>query len=749
MVSPRPHYRRPGMRPMQWYVIGVMVMGMLAITSYLVSTGTTPPVITDPGPPRKGPPNYYTSSKYIKNTRIPNQRFAVEKNAFPAAKAPATADITLVTALTVRELDILEATADRWHGPISAAVLLRAGEEQTDLVALKRKCSSSDSFRDFVSFHLVYEDYPRKFPINAMRNVGISAVATDAMLVLDVEMITSKSMAEFKVAYNKVQPKRDSGASVAAASPSSSSGRVTKTGDELSPVLAVIPAFESDLLHEELQEKDELASGFQSLKIRPAALLSCLLCQKATNYDKWFDAVDPYEVYYEWFYSPVVIGPKDMVMYDERFEGSGYHKTSHELEMVMAGHRYIVIDDLFVIQTPNDPNRYDTLGGLPSDPTRNELLHGQLQAQFFINRLRTTYDGDIEDEAPGGSRRKALQSTRKNLCFYHSHQVRATVTHDGFYTMYFFDENWSYTHFKLELENSFGQFVNIKMALHHWPEYAIIQSDQDLRTVVTIVKALDTKSVRIHLDMEIGGRKPQWFRDTGRHSALAGQALLLSGKQHLVMEVADYPAYSTNVALTVEMWVFALGIWEDPKTMQAYLFALGSDFYITVGCFGDVQYFYGGEIVARGKLNTNVWTHVAAVADPERGTFALYVNGFLAQTTTQQLSTPSKSWSRFFVGVDGVDKPGTQHFNGIVDEIRVWNTVREQQQLRDMMVTKTDGKDVGVIGYWSADEGTGMTVQDASYASIPAFLGGKDSPASSRPKWVVSSAPITRVKTES
>lgn len=74
-------------------------------------------------------------------------------------------------------------------------------------------------------------------------------------------------------------------------------------------------------------------------------------------------------------------------------------------------------------------------------------------------------------------------------------------------------------------------------------------------------------------------------------------------------------------------------------------------------------------------------------------------------------------------------------FVGIVDEVRIWNAVRTQDQIRKDMHRRLEGTEEGLVGYWRFDEGTGTTAQDISGNNNAGILWFG-------PTWTFSTAPF-------
>ncbi|HUM46693.1 MAG TPA: gliding motility-associated C-terminal domain-containing protein, partial [Chitinophagales bacterium] len=113
------------------------------------------------------------------------------------------------------------------------------------------------------------------------------------------------------------------------------------------------------------------------------------------------------------------------------------------------------------------------------------------------------------------------------------------------------------------------------------------------------------------------------------------------------------------------------------------------------------------------SVNLNQWYHLALTADNVELKF--YINGDLVGTLPTGFSlnygtddlaignaTPANSWSGFF--------------NGDVDEVRIWNTVRTQSQIQSTMATNLVGNEGNLVTYYKMDEvgqGSGITVNNS------------------------------------
>jgi hypothetical protein len=77
-----------------------------------------------------------------------------------------------------------------------------------------------------------------------------------------------------------------------------------------------------------------------------------------------------------------------------------------------------------------------------------------------------------------------------------------------------------------------------------------------------------------------------------------------------------------------------------------------------------------------------------------------------------------------------------------MDEVRIWNVVRTQEQIQDHMHCELAGNESGLIGYWKFNEASGSIAYDSSPYGNHAYLyGGATLVPSSAP----SGGPIVQI----
>jgi len=90
----------------------------------------------------------------------------------------------------------------------------------------------------------------------------------------------------------------------------------------------------------------------------------------------------------------------------------------------------------------------------------------------------------------------------------------------------------------------------------------------------------------------------------------------------------------------------------------------------------------------------------------------IYFDGVLQATTTSGTATSMALGTGVLIGrrISGVQ----ESFDGLIDEVRVWNVALTQEQILQNMRKKIRATPSSLVGYWKFDEGVGTTANDSS-----------------------------------
>jgi Concanavalin A-like lectin/glucanases superfamily/Peptide-N-glycosidase F, C terminal/Secretion system C-terminal sorting domain len=173
--------------------------------------------------------------------------------------------------------------------------------------------------------------------------------------------------------------------------------------------------------------------------------------------------------------------------------------------------------------------------------------------------------------------------------------------------------------------------------------------------------------------------------------------------------VSNDPALNPTTAMTVEAWINAT-TWKNSIAGGSILAkdvdAPNRGYVLRCGNNGSVQFMISDNgswkaASSSSVMLTNRWYHIAGVYNGSN--VLLYINGELIA------STPATSISTSPVDLIIGDNPtwSGRAFNGVIDEIRIWNVARSQNDILSNMTTSFTGSEPGLVSYFEMDEGLG------------------------------------------
>lgn len=238
--------------------------------------------------------------------------------------------------------------------------------------------------------------------------------------------------------------------------------------------------------------------------------------------------------------------------------------------------------------------------------------------------------------------------------------------------------------------------------------------------------------------------------EDGAASIDFGTALAFDGVDDYV-EVADNSALQWTGNITVEAWIKPSATGGDYNTIinkmsntaQGFILEMGSsqganDLKMrwlvgsgTVGIFG--------QVVAAEPLVLNEWAHVAGTYD---GTMLhLYINGQLAGSTAYSGGLDTDQGLPLVMGAPAFSAGAGESFEGIIDEVRLWDVAHSQADIQAYMHQSTVVLNPPASGYWSFDDGTGSAVAtDSGTASSDGTLTNMDVNTA----WVIGYRPFSQ-----
>ncbi len=119
---------------------------------------------------------------------------------------------------------------------------------------------------------------------------------------------------------------------------------------------------------------------------------------------------------------------------------------------------------------------------------------------------------------------------------------------------------------------------------------------------------------------------------------------------------------------------------------------------------------------ASETIKKNEWYHVAGTIDARNNIMKLYLNGSEVQRNNFKLQNNlRKTTLPFRIGCSHEEEI-SEHasFAGLIDEVRIWDIARTENQIRSDMNKELKGDESGLVGYWKFDAETQGRISDSS-----------------------------------
>ena len=192
--------------------------------------------------------------------------------------------------------------------------------------------------------------------------------------------------------------------------------------------------------------------------------------------------------------------------------------------------------------------------------------------------------------------------------------------------------------------------------------------------------------------------------------------LELSSSQYLSIADGDQTGLDLTTDFTLEIWI---KLEQLPSTIGDSVALIGKD-----GAAGDrswackltsankLSIFYVADndatnytfiestsaIVVAGDVGS--WVHIAVSVDISAKTAVMYKNSSSVDDTvvTANSTTSVGSTAPFRIGTNRA--ADSDFFDGLIDEVRVWNDIRTPTEIADNYEKELAGTETGLVGYW-------------------------------------------------
>ncbi|MFT3980369.1 MAG: choice-of-anchor D domain-containing protein [Ferruginibacter sp.] len=197
--------------------------------------------------------------------------------------------------------------------------------------------------------------------------------------------------------------------------------------------------------------------------------------------------------------------------------------------------------------------------------------------------------------------------------------------------------------------------------------------------------------------------------------AQTGQTLQFNGSSNYV----GLP-FGISGNYTKEAWINAASISGFPNIITGNSTA----FYLDNGKLtaGHAGVFAYKEVQDPATLSPNTWYHIAVTYDAAASEMKLYKDGVLIATNSGASSYTENLLNLSFFA-------GGNYFNGQMDEVRIWKTVRTATEINQSKDCELTGDEPGLLAYYNFNQGvaggnnTGITMLTDSQDKCTALNG--------------------------
>lgn len=144
----------------------------------------------------------------------------------------------------------------------------------------------------------------------------------------------------------------------------------------------------------------------------------------------------------------------------------------------------------------------------------------------------------------------------------------------------------------------------------------------------------------------------------------------------------------------------------------------------------------GGGLTMSSAVVDTAWHHVAITRDPNGSDTRFYLDGLL-QASGPTLNPTAHAFPMKFGNSENL----SNDFNGVMDEVRIWSTVRTQTEIQSKRYQYLNDQEPGLIGYWDMDDSPNQIVEDISTTRNNGVRGPTSGPETGDPAWVVDPIP--------
>jgi hypothetical protein len=198
-----------------------------------------------------------------------------------------------------------------------------------------------------------------------------------------------------------------------------------------------------------------------------------------------------------------------------------------------------------------------------------------------------------------------------------------------------------------------------------------------------------------------------------KDESTGNRVLNLDGQGDYIRVADSQSLCSFTNAITIEVWLKASSFQAESGNINSIIrkniIPGAENFLLRFRNVGDKPALEMGLGIEIGLLRATydftlgTWYHIAGTYDGN--TITVFMNGIAVES----LNIPGKlsiDQSDLYIGRGDPTFSAGEYFHGELDEIRIWNVARTQEQIQADINTPLAGKQEGLVTYWNFDDGT-------------------------------------------
>lgn len=209
----------------------------------------------------------------------------------------------------------------------------------------------------------------------------------------------------------------------------------------------------------------------------------------------------------------------------------------------------------------------------------------------------------------------------------------------------------------------------------------------------------------------------------------AASAISFNGTANTSATLSDSLSSALSQSdFTIEMWIKIRSNASDPVFIGNKNWASGANTGM-IWCryaANTIRFNFRANTRTRKDYNMTLdyskWNHIA-ITVKRNGTITGYVNGKQNGTPINIAADSGYALHAALPLRLGADGTGAYPINGDMDEVKIWNTVRTETEIRNSMCQKINGTESNLLAYYRLDETSGNTLINSTAASTGYFDG--------------------------